>query len=450
MTTSTLQEALELDEIATRVEHALETSCADEVEIVWIESSRRAAGSARQRRARPDGRSITVRVVDRGRLGIHRTFGGDVSDLESAIRHAVAQSRARRPLPGLPHLPNAAAGQPEEPQASDPALWNADISRLGRGRAQTLIERLVTKDEAATLRWGTARVVVANSRGVNRRAQVTHAALCVECGRGAGKGRAVAAARTLSALGPDAVAERARRYRATEVVDELPAADTPIVLAAECVADLCTILKQHAFSACSYQNGTSFLRQHLGDQVFDRRLHLLDDGTDPAALPFPFDLEGTAKQPVDLIAGGTPRTPALDQRQAAVLGLPPTGHSITGNDAQAENLFLIPGGPQDARPLEAADGGLWLGSFRDLECYDPQRLMIRARAGGVRRIEGGRLGVGLPDVIWEDSLLRVLSSLLAIGSKPVVCPTATLLGGISAPALAVAAGGSLRNGCGNR
>jgi len=439
MTTSTSPQLLELDEIAERIEHALQAACADEVEIVWIESRRQAVSTTGPLPPPPRERSITIRVVDRGRLGIHRTCVGDPSDFESAIRHAVAQSRARSPLPGLPHLPNSST-----PHATDLPLWDTDIARLRHSRALSQLRRLAGNDEQATLRWGAAHVVVCNSRGVHRQAQVTHAALSVECGQGPGSGRAVGAARTFGALDPEAVFDRGRRYRAQTVSKRLPTDDLPLVLSAECVAELCSILKQHAFSACSYQEGTSFLREHLGDQVFDRRLHLHDDGTDPTGLPFPFDLEGTAKQPVDLIAGGTPRTPALDQRQAAVLGLPPTGHSITGNDAQAENLFLLPGDAAAEAPTAAADGGLWLGSFRGLECFDSRRLMIRARVGGVRRIEGGRLGAGLPDIVWEDSLLRVLSSLLAIGSKPVICPTATLLGGISAPALAVAAGGVVR------
>jgi len=37
-----------------------------------------------------------------------------------------------------------------------------------------------------------------------------------------------------------------------------------------------------AFSAISYYQGSSFLRQHLDVQVFDRAINLRDDATDPA------------------------------------------------------------------------------------------------------------------------------------------------------------------------
>jgi predicted Zn-dependent protease len=434
------ERALGLEEIGRRLEQLLQVVCADEVEIVWIETRRRVA-SIRDADVRlPTERSIMVRVIDRGRLGIHRTASGTVAELENAVRHAVAQSRAREPLRGLPHLP-----APGDDPATIEGLWDPEVAQLSRSRARTLLQRDAGRDERARLAWGSARVSVFSSRGVRRQTRVTHLDLTVSCGRREGSGTASVAARSLDALDVAEVFERARRRHAPEGPSgKPPTTDAPVLLAPECVAALCEILKRDAFSASSYQLGYSFLRSHLGDQVFDRRLDLRDDGTDPRGLPFPFDLEGTAKRPVELISGGTARTPALDQRQAAVLGLPPTGHSITGNDAQAENLFLLPGEADRRAMIAAAEGGIWIGSFDALECFEPGRMMFRARARGVRRVEGGDLGEALPDLIWEDSLLRVLSSLQAIGDRAIVCASPTLLGGTAAPALCVSGGGVLR------
>jgi predicted Zn-dependent protease len=212
----------------------------------------------------------------------------------------------------------------------------------------------------------------------------------------------------------------------------------PVVVSEEAVIDLCRLLNQVAFSAVSYYDGSSFLRQHLGVQVFDRELGLRDDGTDPAGLPFPFDLEGTAKRPFDLILKGIPKTPALDQRQAARLGLPPTASAIAGNDARALNLFLQPGERSLEELLAAADGGVWLGWLHHLESHEPQRVQFRARAGGVRRIRDGRLAEALPDLIWEDSLLRAFSTLLGIGQEPALRANPDgYLGATSAPALTI-------------
>src|SRR5262245_19016955 len=121
----------------------------------------------------------------------------------------------------------------------------------------------------------------------------------------------------------------------------MPAA--PLCLAPEAVGALVHALAGAAFTAHAYRDGTTVLRQLLGTQVFDRRLTLVDDGQDPSGMPFPFDFEGTTKRRVELVAQGTPKTPALDQRHAALFGLAATGHAAGGDDARAENLFLLAG-----------------------------------------------------------------------------------------------------------
>lgn len=429
------QAILPLEEIADRLETLLERATADETELVWLEAARGEAHSRRKKidLRRSTERTVLVRVLDRGRVGSHRTGSGELSELESAVRLAVAQSRSRDPLPGLPHLPAA-----EGPVATPEGLRDPAIGELSDDRVRAWLAELRAPGDSLDLTWCDARVAVFNSRGVRCKTAVTSVALEAWSGRGTEAGRAGGAARSLDRLAPAAIVERARQRRATGEIGELPTGSLPLTLAPEAVASLCDILNRVAFSAVSYYDGSSFLRQHLNVQVFDRLFSLRDDGTDPAGLPFPFDLEGTAKQSVDLIQHGTPRTPALDQRQAALLGLPPTAHAIAGNDARAMNLFMAPGEADDGALLEAADGGIWVGAIDHLECFEPGRVQIRAHARGVRRVRDGRLAEPLPDLLWEDGLLRAFSSLAALGSETVrIASPDGYLGGISAPGLAI-------------
>ena len=210
------------------------------------------------------------------------------------------------------------------------------------------------------------------------------------------------------------------------------------VLSPQATGALMELLNREAFSAAAYYRGGSLLREHLGVQVFDRALNLRDDATEPSGLPFPFDLEGTPKRPVELIELGIPRTPALDQRQAAVLGLQPTGHAVGGADARAENLMLLPGEHDDGALLGLADGGIWVGRLGALECLEPRRLQVRAMLRGARRIREGRLAEPLPDTPWETSLLRAFADVAGVGSATGLClGPSGYLGGISAPALAI-------------
>ena len=263
---------------------------------------------------------MLVRVIDHGRVGSHRTGAIEPGDLDNAVRAAVAQSRARDPLPGLPHLPADDGPLPRLERLSDPA-----VSRLDADGLAAWARGLRRRGENLRLRWADARVAVFSSRGLRRGASATAIELAVRAGAGPGGGLAVEAARSLAALGAEAVFERARERRSQDAIGGAPAEPTAAVLSPEATAALVELLNHEAFSAAAYYDGSSPLREHLGVQVFDRALNLRDDATDPAGLPFPFDLEGTPKRRVELIEQGTPRTPALDQRQAAVLGLQPTG-----------------------------------------------------------------------------------------------------------------------------
>ncbi len=430
------EEPLSLELIAERLERTLATSAADETELVWLESRRGEAAARGQRihtRSLPE-RTILVRVLDRGRVGSFRTCGGELGELESAVRMAVAQSRVREPLAGLPHLPADETAVTAPGPLSDP-----ELAALEPSRARNLVAELRERRETIDLVWTEARVAVFNSRGVRRSAAVTAAELAVRCGRRPGGGRAASAARRLAGLAGPETAQRARARHGTGAAEEPPPAPVPVVLAPEAAIRLVELLNGVSFSAKAYYDGTSFLREHLGVQVFDRAVNLRDDGTDPAGLPFPFDLEGTAKRRVDLILKGAPKTPTLDQRQAAVLGLPATAHAIGGNNARAEHLFLEPGelGLDDV--LSAADGGLWIGDLEPLEPIEPHRVTFRARAVGVRRIEGGRLAAPVVDLAWEDSLLRALASVAGMGRETTrrLGPD-RFTGGVSAPAVALA------------
>lgn len=295
------------------------------------------------------------------------------------------------------------------------------------------------------LRWSKAHVTVFNSRGIRRQVAVTAVGGEARISRRPGAGYAAGAARTLEALAAEQIFERAQRRHATGAVADLPASGVTLVLSPEATTRLCDILNQVALSAVAYYHGSSFLREHLDVQVFDRAFNLRDDGTDPSGLCFPFDLEGTPKRPVQLIHKGTPKTPALDQRQAAQLGLAPTAHAIGGNDSRAMNLFLEAGDATEEELLQSAENGVWIGWLEEVECFEPARVQIRAKARGVRRIAGGQLAEGLPDLVWEDSLLRALSNLPGLGDTTVQRLSHDgFLGGTSAPSLAVTGVSGLR------
>lgn len=421
-----------VEEMVARLDRVLAGSPADATELIWIEARRNQESNGPPRRSGGDlgesqERTVLVRVRESGRVGLHRTGLTGLADLEKAVRQALAQARLGRPSPPA-RIPDGAGDPlPETPGAS--GSYDAEISRLTPARVKEVIQRSAERGEVARLGWAEGHFAVVNSRGLRRAAEVTAAWLEVRCGRMPGAGHAAAVARSLAGLDGPAVFERARRFHAAaDAADsnsntELPDGPVPVVLAPAAVAALFGLLNRHALSSLSFLDGTSFLRERVGQAVFHPAISLRDDPLAPGGAPFPFDLLGSAKRPLDLIAQGVFLGPPRDERLAQALELPPTAHLVAPDEALCGHLSLQPGEPSGEELLRRADGGVWVSELDPVEAFDPRALRFRAVVRGVRRIGGGSqsgaLGPALPDIVWEDRLPDLLARVLGVGNEAV-------------------------------
>jgi predicted Zn-dependent protease len=429
-----------LDEMVTRLERALASSPADATELVWIEARRGQESNGKRRRDsyEQQERTVLVRVRESGRYGVHRIGACGASDLEHAIRDALAQARLSQPRPAPELRPEGADG----PLAggAGTGLHDPEVARMTPARARELVQSLAQRGETVRLGWAEGRVAVANSRGLRRAAEVTSAWAAVSAGQDPRAGLAAAASRSLAGLGPSTLLARAQERQAPEgEIASVPDGPVPLVLSQEAAAGLLELLNRRALTSASFHHGTSSLRGSLGAPVFHPALTLRDDGTDPRGLTFPFDLLGSAKRPLDLIAQGVFLTPAVDERLARELDRPPTPHLVATDEAAPTHLFLLSAEPSaDGELLGGADGGLWIAALDPIEGFDPGTLRFRATARGVRRIESGVLGAAVPDLLWEDDLGTLLAGGLKVGTEPVTMALGDgLFGGITAPLLAL-------------
>lgn len=426
---------LPLDEMVARLERTLAASPADATEIVWVEARRGQESNGKRRRDsfEQQERTVLVRVRESGRYGLHRASACEVSDLDRAVREALAVARLAGPEPE--------ALRPERADAAlepCPPLHDPEIARLSPARARELVQRLADRGETVRLGWAETRMAVADSRGLRRAAEATSAWAAVSTGREPGAGFAAAASRSLAGLGLSGLLARARERQAPADLAPAPLPDgpVPLVLSQEAAAVLLGLLNRRALTSTSFHDGTSVLRGALGSPALHAAISLRDDATDPRGLPFPFDLLGSARRPLDLVDRGVFLTPAVDDRLARELDRPPTPHLVALDEAAPGNLFLLPGSQTSADLLRAAEGGLWIGALDPVEGFDPGSLRFRATARGVRRIEGG-LGAPVPDLLWEDDLLALLNAVLGVGDEPATQIQGDgLFGGITTPILA--------------
>jgi predicted Zn-dependent protease len=416
-----------LDEMMARLEKVLAASPADSTEIAWIEVRRdEAGGGQRPERGRQEGagagaagpgetasragsrggadrrrpaaspqawetsssadapkstsserreRTIMFRVRQGGRTGLHRTGACELSELENALRDALAQARLAPPSP-----PEALAGTERRgesaPPGADPGetlYHDPELAGLNAQRAQDILGASgAAPTERIRLAWLEGRVVVANNAGLRRAVSVTAvsvtaASIAAACGQGAGAGSATSASRYLSALDLGSTLARARAGSArpggaaqTQGRADAAAAasggvdpanltspgfaantdETPLLLSEQSAAQLLDLLNRFALSAAAIRDGTSWLCGRLGETLFAPCVNLTDDAANPLALPFPFDLAGWPKRQVDLIQHGAFLTPAVDARLAQDIGRPPTPHALAPDESIAANLFL--------------------------------------------------------------------------------------------------------------
>ncbi len=428
-----------LRKVATRIERAIKGSVADETEVVFVEKvSSRTGLRADLVPQTQHTAGIETRVHVSGRRGFFRSGDWDRGEVSRCIRMALAAARSEPPS----HPPEMPATTDADPI---PELFDSELAHLTEAQGCRLMRDLLDPDEAAILEWHSGQVLVHNSHGLERRQRVTSVFLQVRSGEGQEAGFATGASRSLEGIMKLRIDERARSLRSRRTPGELPAQPCPVALAPEATLELLDVLSHFAFSSQAYREGGSFLREHLGVQVFDGKLDLVDDGACPHGLAFPFDLEGRTKSRVSLIERGVPRTPCVDTAAALEFGLEPTAHCVGGGQAHPLHLALAPGDADQETLLGASSGGLWISRLERIECYDPSRMLIRAVARGVRTVSDGAIAHPLPDLVWEDSLLRIFSDVVALGCDTSLKTSADgILGGSRAPAMVVPSVSGLR------
>jgi PmbA protein len=119
-----------------------------------------------------------------------------------------------------------------------------------------------------------------------------------------------------------------------------------------------------AINGSSIARKTSFLRDKLGQQVFSPAIRITDDpGRVRGLASRPFDGEGVAGLPLDLVAGGVLKTWLLDSATARELGLETNGRASRGGgnpSPGSTNLTLLAGERSPADLMRDIGTGLYV------------------------------------------------------------------------------------------
>ena len=161
-----------------------------------------------------------------------------------------------------------------------------------------------------------------------------------------------------------------------------------------------------AVNGASIARKTSFLRDKLGKQVFASNIRITDDPTRPRGMASrPFDGEGVAGRPFDVVTGGVLNTWFLDSATGRELGLPTNGRAARGGgnpSPGSTNLTLLPGEQSPEDMIREIGSGLYVTELIGHGASIVTGDYSRGAAGFV--IENGELGYPVSEVTIAGNL----------------------------------------------
>lgn len=422
-------------------ERLLATSRADQTEISIFGTDSaltRFANSTIHQNVVENNAEVRVRVAVGSRVGLAATNDLAKESLDEVVSRAMTVAEHQREDADFPGL--AAPSDVPEVPSFDPAT--AEYTPEARARGVKIICDLAVERglvASGAFETGGGELAVANSLGLWAYARSTRAHLkTVVMGEDEASGYAERTSLCADEIEFESVArevvEKTERGRAPTTVEP---GEYQVVLQEYAVGELLNYISYMGFGALALQEGHSFLAGRLGEQVVSEKVSVWDDGGDPRGLPSGFDFEGVPKQRVSLIEKGVARGVVHDSRTAAREGGESTGHALPAPNTYgplAWNLVMAPGESTREQMVEKIDRGIWVTRFHYVNVLHPRRSVLTGMTrDGTFLIERGEVGRPVRNLRFTESMLRALSRVLAVGSRPV--PVKGFLGATVVPAL---------------
>jgi PmbA protein len=409
-------------ELADRARRAAEADEADAFAHVEESGFARFAASEVHQPTLIRDETLTLRVVRDGKLGCAVTNRTDDDGLREAARRAGEAADSARPDPdyaGLQppiEMPEV-EGYDEETAALSPEEQAAAASRAIEASPDYGLYGYFTS--------GVTEIAVSSTTGHAVSQVMTDASALAIAASEDESGYAEATSWKAGELDPAGIArEAAEKAARTKDAGELAAGTHKAVLEPYAFSELLWYFGFSSLSALACLEGRSYLSGRLGEQLFDERFTLVDDGLDPRGLPKSFDLEGVPKQRVTIVEHGIAKDVVWDRRTAkrANDGRSSTGHALAapaqGFGPLPLNLSVQGGDSSREELVERVGEGLYITRLHYLGVVDPREGIITGMTrDGTFRIENGKVTKPLVNLRFTTSFPRLVEDILGLGSE---------------------------------
>jgi PmbA protein len=364
---------------------------------------------------------LNLRVAIGKRVGVASSNRLDDEGLRRLAETATAIARNSAELDDWGGLPEPT------PIRELPAGWSdATASATPEQRAAGVRAVIAAADEAGVRAFGSfstsaEELAVANSHGIRAAQRRTSAQLlAVTMAGDGGSGYAEQASVDVTTIDAAAIGrEAADKARATANPVAVDPGDWTVVLEEYAVVDLLSMLAYMGFSALAVQEERSFAEP--GKVIGSELVTIVDDATEPGAMPMAFDYEGVAKQKVVLVERGVCRDVVYDAQTGARGGHPSTGHGLPAPNSYGPfplNMVMSAGSTPRAELVGEMERGLLVTRFHYTNPVHPKLAIVTGMTrDGTFLVEGGKIVGPVRNLRFTQSYLAALAGTVAVGSE---------------------------------
>jgi PmbA protein len=415
-------------------------SSADEVEVLFSGGRfalTRFANNTIHQNVEDENHVISVRTVFGGRTARATTNRFDDDSLQRVVQSSEALARVQHPDPDLLPMPDSREAAGNALRATQPPVRHfaqtAAITPQFRADGVKKIVEVAKKHKLTTAGiFSSSESVegIFNSRGLSNWHTQTLAEVSVTMLGADSSGWQKANSPDASDLDPLRMAETA----AKKAIDsahpvESPAGKYTVILEPSASLDIVGFMFWD-YSGMAILDQRSFLTGRIGSKIFGENISIWDDVTHPLQSGSPFDGEGMRRQRLPLVENGVVNRIVYARGTAArmkssefknkVGPIEPTGHGFPLPNEMGEMplniVFATPQNPQTVdEMIVATERGVLVTRLWYIREVDPyEKIVTGMTRDGTFLIENGRLGQGVRNFRFNESLIHMLSNVEAM------------------------------------
>jgi len=385
--------------------------------------------------SRVGGASIKVAIGKK--IGTLRVNTLEEKQIKNAVKKVIKIAKVTPPNNDFKSLPEPRKWTSvEKAYDSETAVCSPDYraERVGEIIKTAHSKSRIVKAVAGSFSTGSIAYAICNSLGVSARAEmsqaIVNASVISESKGSQGFGSAEQYSRFIKEIDHIHIAEEAAEKSVKSINPaKISLGEYEVVLSPRAVSIILSYLAYIGFSATPYQDGESFVKYHLNEQVFDEKLSVEDDARNAETFyALPTDGEGVPKKTVRLIDKGVVSEKSIcydsftagkeKGKKSTGHSFPPIGSAYPYPRPLPINLVADSGDSSIEEMISETKHGIFVTRFHYTNPVEPTKAVLTGLTrDGTFLIEKGEIAKPVRNLRYTDSMLSALKDIKMVGKK---------------------------------